>query len=682
MMSYPTNRVILYDRQCNPIGDLSESEILGRVRHEEINGEHTLTLTTTRILAVGMRILTIDGTGHWHEWVVDEPDEEHAAGNVPIGTYKAMWSVQYDLTTTPGGIIWAASEEGTNDPITAQEAFSMVMRDSDLWDAGTCDVTTTGGASLFDDSIWAYLGTIVEIWGGEVDATIEVDEAGVISRSVSLLSHVGDTSVKRRFDWTYDLTEIRRTPDPGPYYCRVIPRGGNEGTDSDGVKYSDRCGIDGWSKSDVRWKVIGIPSNPHVELVTIDDLWGYGYVLETTDDPATTSEFGTLQVGDVIADPYGVSWIQDNESAALFKVKMPDGRWFFPTKVVKYSLDTAGDDEELYYKALGELHDHTRPNVTYEASVIQLQQAGMDVGGLSLGDEVQCVDYGFGPDGIRVEGRVVGIEVNELDPSDTTVTIGQFQRTLADDFKVLNNDVGSVTKRVDSIEGGGTSSYVNRLIERLNAEINATGGYTYIVPGHGIVVYDRSVSDPLVGSEADSVVQIVGGSIRIANTKDPSFSGIGDWEWRTVMESGHIVADAITAVKVTSGSITDASGNTYWDLDTGVLHISSLSSIGEYEKSLGELVDNVDTALESLSYLRYANGELVLGVEGSSIQNVMTNDRQAFRMDGTDVAYFGLNDESIWELYVSTATILNMLKFGKFAWIARQNGNMTLKWIG
>ena len=28
------------------------------------------------------------------------------------------------------------------------------------------------------------------------------------------------------------------------------------------------------------------------------------------------------------------------------------------------------------------------------------------------------------------------------------------------------------------------------------------------------------------------------------------------------------------------------------------------------------------------------------------------------------------------------AQITDMLRFGDFAWIARQNGNMTLKWIG
>jgi len=46
------------------------------------------------------------------------------------------------------------------------------------------------------------------------------------------------------------------------------------------------------------------------------------------------------------------------------------------------------------------------------------------------------------------------------------------------------------------------------------------------------------------------------------------------------------------------------------------------------------------------------------------------------------VAWFGLNDKNIWEMFIQTASIRDRLSFGLFSWIARSNGNMTLKWMG
>lgn len=40
-MSYPTDRVILFDRDMNPLPELSANEVFSRIRSEEINGEHS-----------------------------------------------------------------------------------------------------------------------------------------------------------------------------------------------------------------------------------------------------------------------------------------------------------------------------------------------------------------------------------------------------------------------------------------------------------------------------------------------------------------------------------------------------------------------------------------------------------------------------------------------------------------
>ena len=527
------------------MGDLDPSMVMSCVRTEEINGEHSLSLSTVVHLYIGMRILMQDTTGKWREYVVDEEDEEHSSGRNAIGTYHAMWSIQYDLSTTAGGVQWASVEEGTNEPVTASNALDAALTDSVMWRPGTCDVVTLAAASFYDNSCWEYLSIIVETWGGEIDAEITVDDTGVVTRKVALMAHLGSSTAKRRFDWGRDLTRIRRIPDPGPYYCRVVPRGGSEGTDSDGVKYSDRCGIE--SEND------------------------------------------------------GIPYLQDDEAAELFKTLLPDGTWFYPTKVVNYQLDTKDDAEELYNKAVEDLYNHTRPNMSYEADVVQLAIAGLNIQGIALGDDVQCVDNGFGDIPLRIQGRVVSMTVNEMNPSDTTLTIGRMQHTLTDEFTSLTSTVGQVSSRVTLIESGGTSAYVRSLIDRMNQEINATDGWTYIVPDEGIIVYDIEVDDPIMGYNstldeyASSVVQIKGGGIRIANTRKPEFAGINDWDWKSVFDAGHIAAELVTAVNMTTGFIGNASSGTFIDLDNDVVRIGTTAQLGG--RSVLDILDGIDATV-------------------------------------------------------------------------------------
>ena len=145
------------------------------------------------------------------------------------------------------------------------------------------------------------------------------------------------------------------------------------------------------------------------------------------------------------------------------------------------------------------------------------------------------------------------------------VTIGSVDAGLAGQFTTITNRVGEVESWID---GMSTTEYIDVLIERLNNEINATGGYTYIIEGIGIRTYDVAVSDPAVGTEASAVVEMRGGTIRIANTKD----GQGDWIWETVFTSGHIAGNLVTAAEIMTGYIGSA-GGTFIDLDNNIVQL-------------------------------------------------------------------------------------------------------------
>ena len=619
-MAYATDRVILFDRNMLPLDEIGPDEIFSRVRTEEINGEHSLVLVTTRRLQEGWRALTVDGTGRWREWVVTEIDEEHTSGKHALGTYHLVWSLQYDLTMT---YTHTHTEIGYGHmPKSAGEVAMIVCRRTS-WGAGhECDapdVPDGSGAVFIYESAWSKLSKAVECMNCEVDTDIRVEAIAdpdfdlttpfLVTRLLNLRAHIGSQTALRRFDWNEDLTSIKRIPDPGPYYCRVVPLGKRKDAKPE---YAD------------------------------DDKTTFDWPLDITEETGTEENPG----------PY---YIEDPEAALAFRRMNSIGDWVYPTKAVNYDEN---DPELLLKVAQEDLHNHTRPGVTYEADVLQFAQAGMDVQGVALGDEVQIVDYGFNPDaGLRIQGRVIKIEVDELSPeTTTTLTIGQLRDELTD---TINNALSSLSTSISStsstITHMSTSDYIDELIDRINAEINAGGGYTYLVPGEGLIVYDKAVSDPLIGSEAESVVQIKDGAIRIANSRKPQFSGIDDWNWKSVFRSGLIATEVLNATNIITGLIQDAAhrlsngdptvGN-YWDLDGSTLVLNDGTIIADLIKG-GTLLLGGSNNQNGLLNIKDADGNIVVvgSEDGLEMRHIATT--------ASNTYVFGsamLNDGSVYPL--------------------------------
>lgn len=493
-------RVMLYDRFDQPLGELSENEVFGLVRTERINGEHSLKITTTRVLEKGQRILTCDARGKWREHVVYGTDALHDSGEKPFGEYYCVWSVQHDLVGTR-----ISAMPGVQNPVAAAVALTAALSGTERWARGTVTNTNTGGASMYDTDGWSGLSTLVNVWGGEIDTTIEVGSTGVTARKVDLYSMQGDQDAKRRFDFGADIKSVRRKMDDSALYCRITPRG------------------------------MGAESGA-----------GYGrkITIESVND--------------------GKDYLENQDMVPLAKLPDGNGGWEYPTLEVENSECTT--PQELLDWALSVLEYYTVPRITYTVDVLQLAQEGVDMHGVSLGDAVHIVDRKFG-DGLRTAGRVVQTVVNMLDEADMQVTVGSIGNDIADVIANMEARLATVADTIGSV-GMGTSEYYSFMLARLNEQINATGGYTYITEGDGIRVYDTAVTDPNAGDEASAAVEIKGGTIRIANSKTAQ----GAWEWKSVFTSGHIAADLITAAHITAGYI-GSSGDTYIDLDNNIVQL-------------------------------------------------------------------------------------------------------------
>ena len=580
-----TRRFIVFDRQLRPLFDL-DGRVTEAMRYERINGEHKLDVKTTQPLEEGMRILVRDGTLTWREWVIDEPDEHKEGTDVVEGAYGCTWSVQYDLSRVSGGELWP----GTYEPITAGAALAMVLAAQSRWEVGHVTVATMAGTSLFDGQVWDYLGKLREVWGGEIEPRIEVDSDGVTHRYVDWLAHVGSEDATRRFDYGEDCTRIDRKPPVGPMCCRIVPRGGKDATDNDGVSYSER---------------VGVEEEPYSE--------GDGWVHDANS-----------------------IWVRDPDAEALFRTPNPDGTWHYPELVVTYDTD---DPEELLQLASADIHKHTRPSPTYEADVLQFAAAGMDAHGVALGDVVHVVDRKFGDAPLRIEARIVEMTVNELDDTDVRLVIGEATRGIESAFKSMRSAIDEAEGRVRRIEGDTTIVRLETLLEQINAEINGTGGYSYLVPGEGIITYDRRVADPLVGTEASYVTQMKGGVVRFAKSKKPAFAGINDWNWTNVITADGYLGLAATIGAITTGFIGSA-GDTYIDLDN---HTAQLGQTSGPHMGIDASGMQIYDGSDSLGFFGTDAGTSIARIGQESYGNVVMSSEGYVRIrDGSNtIAHFG-----------------------------------------
>ena len=500
-------RVLVYDRNDSPLFEVTPDELYGLVRDEQLDGPRSLTITTTHVLQKNQRVLVRDATERWHEYVVEGCDEEHGKGNRPIGTYWCSWSMQHDLELT---VVSKMPSGGVS------TALAAVLSGTKRWTAGTVTKIKTASASMYEMGGWEAVAVMCDAWECEVDDEITVDTAGVVSRSMAALEHVGSSTATRRFDYGTDMKSIKRSVDEEPVFARVIPKGMGEETDTG--YYGRRIGIE---------SVNG-----------------------------------------------GVPWIENATTAPYLRVPDGEGGYEYPTRyVVNDELD---DPAELKAWALANLDEWTAPKVTYGADLCQFQQAGLDANGVALGDEVQVVDRAFGEDGLRIAARVVSLRINELDPADMALVIGDAPANMATGLTTLAGTLSDVKSTVEVMNGGSmtTADYLSRLVDRLNYAINATGGYSYLVPGLGMVTYDVPVADPADPVEASAVVEIRGGTVRIADSKNQD----GTWQYKTVFTSGHLAADVVTAAQITTGYIGSSSG-TFIDLDNGIAQFGDTSGI-------------------------------------------------------------------------------------------------------
>lgn len=136
-------------------------------------------------------------------------------------------------------------------------------------------------------------------------------------------------------------------------------------------------------------------------------------------------------------------------------------------------------------------------------------------------------------------------------------------------------------------------------------------------------------------------------------------------------------------IEQTSTSIMMTVSETYATNDDIESKISTtmtqLSDSFNFEfETLRAVVDENDaesrTQFETIhKYIRFVDGNIILGEDGNEITLQIENDRISFLDAGAEVAYF-----SNKQLYVLDGHFINSMRLGKFSFLPRENGNLSL----
>lgn len=394
-------RILIYYKNGAYRGEVVEEELISARQYEEINGEHSLTLTTTQMLEKGWRLLfkSYNNRGNikWFEYVVAGIDEEHHIGDTVIRTYYCIWSLQNDLS-----VVLVSAMPGVRTPVSSRTALSSLLSSQTRWAVGTVSGSKMSGASMYDRSAWDALSVYVENWGGEIDADIAVDlYSGVTTRKVCSYEIIGaNMEPQARLDFGANVSSITRSQTDEPLYCRIAPRGKGEQSENG----------------------------------------GYGR---------------KIKIGDMTYQPM--------VNAAY--IKNPDGTFIYPTLKVENSKCETVEELSAWAESVLEDYCTPNFIYKVDVHhAITIDNADSDLSRLQLGDWVQVVDHSFGDESIQLDSRVISIDRDLLNDKNSILQIGSSKQSISSKFSSLGGSGGtnysnpSVSSAIGGVEPATTAS--------------------------------------------------------------------------------------------------------------------------------------------------------------------------------------------------------------------------------
>lgn len=537
--------LMLYNRDEKLVGSLKYNNI---ERKRELNGLNTLEFETSREVEFGQRTLFKDKKGLWNEYIIFDYFKNHENNDVDYSVYCE------DSTSE---LYWYF----VDDLKPRNAACSSVLRkilEETRFEVGYVDDFPKKSFNLYRESVKSCLWKILDIYGAEINVRIVVDKTGIIHRYIDLRKKIG-RDVGKRFTYKKDVESIKKT-----------------------TSIKDLCtALHGYGKGEEIVKEDGTPSKN-------DNKIGGGNYGRKID-------FSEINGGK--------TYVEDNEARLKYGLgkerKHIFGQADFPD---------CEDKQELLKLTKEKLKEVSKPKITYELKVEDISRYDGYIGeGVDLGDIVYVIDNEIDT---RVKTRVISIKDNPIEEiEDSEIVLGNFIKDLSDNLvayeklkSTFENDRNKFNKELDKLANGVKSSYMQKILEKFNKELNETGGWVYAEEGEGLLILNA----PKEGNPTQAI-NLKGGKIAIANHKNAD----GSFAYETFGDGDGFTANLIRAGVLKGGKVffnledgtfligkSSRDYSMYWD--GGTLHLRNtdidLSNNGQIINLENEL-DNANTRI-------------------------------------------------------------------------------------
>ena len=478
------------------------ADVTEAVHVDELNGEDTLTIVTPRCEVT--KGDRIVWRDGWGTW------HEHAVAQ--IGTVHAQGIVQDTVRceNSMSELHLDHIDDLRPYDVTARVALQRALSVT-RWEVGTVTVTASASANFYHVSAFEAVREVLQAWGGEFSTTIEVGASGVTARRVNILQRRGEDR-GRMFTYTRDITALSRTVVQDDVYTAM---------------YGYGAGLE------------------NVDEATGE--WSGGYERKLT--------FGEINDGK--------DYVEDAEALARWGI--PDGQGGVKHAFGRVEFPDCEDMEELLALTTDYLQTVNAPRVEYVLEAVNLADAGFTADDVRTGDVVTIRDKELGE---RLAGRVLSVERHLVDGRSTIVKVGNIARSMAGLMGTQAADMKWMKDHSASWDAAAvnTGTYLDRLMTRVNDQMNTSGGYTYWEQGEGLITYDKPKDQ-----NPTKAIQITGAGFRIANSKNTD----GTWNWRTFGTADGFSADEITSGTLSTILLESLDGLNWWNLSTGEAHFEA-----------------------------------------------------------------------------------------------------------
>lgn len=228
------------------------------------------------------------------------------------------------------------------------------------------------------------------------------------------------------------------------------------------------------------------------------------------------------------------------------------------------------------------------------------------------------------------------------------------------------------------------------------------GQYVFVdSPPHGMDGEKFLVTKMTLNLSDPSQNKLIFGRVKSSFTEETNrdHQTVGDLVSRTeAIESDYVTNDTVTSITEdvwtridqTAESIMSEVGSTYVTSEGFEEKLNTRFTQTEegWEMTFNQFRQWVEaengetqTAFEELrKYIRFLDGNIILGDRNNDLQCIITNTKISFEQNGAEVAYISNN-----KLYITNAEVLDRFTVGNpssgyFDWIPRANGNLGMKW--